>query len=75
MNFLRRRPGKANIITWFAGRAQGEAIKTIMPDDKYIYGIPYSMINYRGFTAGSGWLARLVVPIVGRYACFTGAPI
>ena len=46
MNFWRRCPGKANITIWFAGRAQGEAIKAIMPDDKYIFGIPYSMINY-----------------------------
>lgn len=46
MNSFRRCPGKANITIWFAGRAQGEAIKAIILDDKYIFGIPYSIINY-----------------------------
>lgn len=36
MNFLRRCPGKANLMIWFAVCAQGEAIKAVMPEDKYI---------------------------------------
>ena len=41
----KRCPGRALIMIYFPGRREGNAIKSILGDESYFFGVPYEMRN------------------------------